>query len=313
VVEIPKAVWSLILNGIILNVRPSKSAKKYASIWTKDGSPLKIHTEQQAKLLKGLLGQRGRDGVLVDWAMRYGSPSIAATLDKLKAQGATRILVLPLYPQYAAATTASVMDDVADWLKTQRNQPEIRAIRNFHDQPAYVAALAQSVRDHWNREGRPDKLVMSFHGLPRRSLDLGDPYFCECQKTGRLLAEALNLTADEYVVTFQSRFGRAKWLQPYTQPTLETLAKQGIEKVDVICPGFMGDCLETLEEIAMECRAAFLACGGKTFNYIPCLNERPDAIAALAVLAEQHLSGWPTVSDAATGSSERAKALGAAI
>jgi len=292
VVEIPRPVWWLILNGIILNLRPAKSARKYAAVWTADGSPLKVHTEKQAKLVKGLLGQRGRDDLLVDWAMRYGQPSIASSLDRLKAAGAGRILILPLYPQYAAATTASVMDDVADWLKKIRNQPEIRTVRNFHDQPAYIAALAQSVREHWAANGRPDKLVMSFHGLPRRSLDLGDPYFCECHKTGRLLAEALALSPEQYSVTFQSRFGKAKWLEPYTQPTLEALAKAGTGRVDVICPGFMADCLETLEEIAMECKAAFLANGGKTFHYIPCLNERPDGIAALGDLVLHHLAGW---------------------
>lgn len=310
VVEIPRPVWWLILNGIILNLRPAKSARKYAAVWTADGSPLKVHTEKQAKLVKGLLGQQGRDDLLVDWAMRYGQPSIASALDRLKAAGAGRILILPLYPQYAAATTASVMDDVADWLKQTRNQPEIRTVRNFHDQPAYIAALAQSVREHWAANGRPDKLVMSFHGLPRRSLDLGDPYFCECHKTGRLLAEALALSPEQYGVTFQSRFGKAKWLEPYTQPTLEALAKAGTGRVDVICPGFMADCLETLEEIALECKAAFLAKGGKEFHYIPCLNERPDAIAALGDLVLHHLAGWAS-SPADPAVLARAQSLGA--
>ena len=310
VVEIPRLIWWPILNGIILNTRPAKSAHKYASIWTKEGSPLAVHTAAQAKLLKGLLGERGESALLVDWAMRYGQPSIAAALDRLKAAGAVRILIVPLYPQYAAATTASVLDDVADWLKVTRNQPELRTVRNFHDQPAYIAALARSVRDHWATEGRPDKLVMSFHGLPRRSLDLGDPYFCECQKTGRLLAEALGLTAKQYAITFQSRFGKARWLEPYTQPTLEALGKAGTRRVDVVCPGFMADCLETLEEIAMECKAAFIASGGQTFHYIPCLNERPEAIAALADLVQQHLSGWPE-SQADPACALRAQALGA--
>jgi ferrochelatase len=310
VVEIPRLVWWPILNGIILNTRPAKSAHKYASIWTKEGSPLAVHTAAQAKLLKGLLGERGETALLVDWAMRYGQPSIAAALDRLKAAGAVRILIVPLYPQYAAATTASVLDDVADWFKVTRNQPELRTVRNFHDQPAYIAALARSVRDHWAAESRPDKLVMSFHGLPRRSLDLGDPYFCECQKTGRLLAEALGLTADQYAITFQSRFGKARWLEPYTQPTLEALGKAGTRRVDVICPGFMADCLETLEEIAMECKAAFIASGGRAFHYIPCLNSRPEAIAALADLVQQHLSGWPE-SQADPACAPRAQALGA--
>jgi len=314
VVEIPKALWWLILNGIILNVRPAKSAKKYAAIWTADGSPLRAHTEKQAKLLKGLLGEEGKTDLLVDWAMRYGQPSIASTLDRLKAAGATRILILPLYPQYAAATTASVLDDVADWLKKTRNQPEIRSIRNFHDQPGYINALAQSVREYWASNGQPDKLVMSFHGLPRRSLDLGDPYFCECHKTGRLLAEALGLNQEQFAITFQSRFGKAKWLEPYTQPTLEALGKAGTKRVDVICPGFMADCLETLEEIALECKAAFIAAGGQTFHYIPCLNERPAAIAALADLVAQHTAGWPTAAASTNNAAlQRAKALGAKV
>ncbi|HEY6897091.1 MAG TPA: ferrochelatase [Rhodocyclaceae bacterium] len=311
VVEIPRLVWWPILNGIILNTRPAKSALKYAQIWTQDGSPLQVHTERQAKLLRGALGEAGVH-VQVAWAMRYGQPSIAATLDQLKAAGARRILILPLYPQYAASTTASVMDDVADWLKRTRNQPELRMVRNYHDDPGYIAALAASVREQWRDGGQPEKLVMSFHGLPRRSLDLGDPYFCECQKTGRLLAEALGLTAEQYLVTFQSRFGAAEWLQPYTQPTLEALAKAGSRKLDVICPGFAADCLETLEEIAMENKAAFLAAGGKDFRYIPCLNQRPDWIAALAGIAMNHLAGWPAAPEAAaSGALQRAAALGA--
>ncbi|GAB2181966.1 ferrochelatase [Denitratisoma sp. agr-D3] len=310
VVEIPRLLWWPILHGIILNLRPAKSAKKYAAIWQQEGSPLQVHTEKQATLLRGLLGQRGRQDLLVDWAMRYGQPSIPAVLDRLKAKGANRILVVPLYPQYAAATTASVMDEVADWLKTVRSQPELRAVHHYHDQPGYIAALAQSVRDYWAINGRPDKLVMSFHGLPRRSLDLGDPYYCECQKTGRLLAEALGLGQEQYAVTFQSRFGKAKWLEPYTQPSLEALGKAGTQRVDVICPGFVADCLETLEEIALECKAAFLAAGGKTFHYIPCLNERPDGIAALADLVQEHLAGWP-VETADPSILERARIFGA--
>jgi ferrochelatase len=243
--------------------------------------------------------------------MRYGQPSIANTLDKLKAEGANRVLILPLYPQFAASTTASVMDDVADWIKRTRNPAEIRFVRNYHDDPAYISALAASVRERWARDGRGDLLLMSFHGLPRRSLDLGDPYYCECQKTGRLLAEALELPASAYRITFQSRFGRAEWLQPYTQATLENLPGENIKKVDVICPGFVADCLETLEEIAMECKEAFLHAGGETFNYIPCLNDRPDWIDALGGVARQHLSGWPTAAVSDTGAANRAGSLGA--
>ena len=314
VVEIPRPIWWLILNGIILNTRPAKSARKYAQVWMDEGSPLRVHTERQAKLLKGLLGEQGDDGLLIDWAMRYGQPSVADGLDRLKQAGAERILILPLYPQYAASTTASVMDAVGDWLQHCRNQPAMRSVRNFHDDPSYIAALAHSVRRHWAREGLPaagDQLVISFHGLPKRSLDLGDPYFCECQKTARLLAEALDLPGDRYRVTFQSRFGAAEWLQPYTQATLEALARAGTGRVDVICPGFVADCLETLEEIALECRAAFLAAGGKAFHYIPCVNEDAEFIATLAAIVRQQVAGWPTRALPDRGSAERAKALGA--
>jgi len=311
VVEIPRPVWWLILNGIILNLRPAKSAAKYAQIWMLDGSPLKVHTERQAKLLKGLLGEAGAAEVVVAWAMRYGQPSIGSALDQFKRDGVERVLVVPLYPQYAASATASVMDDVADWIKRSRNPPELRFIKHFHDHPGYIAALAASVREHWQANGQPDRLVMSFHGLPRRSLDLGDPYYCECQKTGRLLAEALGLDPHHYLITFQSRFGKAEWLQPYTQPTLEKLGREGVARVDVVCPGFVADCLETLEEIALECKAAFLSSGGAEFHYIPCVNERPDWIAALRDLVSTHLSGWPLSAQSDAAAAARAKALGA--
>ena len=311
VVEIPRPVWWLILNGIILNARPAKSAAKYAKIWLADGSPLKVHTERQAKLLKGWLGESGSPDLAVAWAMRYGQPSIASVLDRFKQEGVERVLVVPAYPQYAASSTASVMDDVADWIKRSRNPLEFRFIKHFHDHPGYIAALAASVREHWVARGRPDKLVMSFHGLPRRSLDLGDPYYCECQKTGRLLAEALGLTEEDYLITFQSRFGKAEWLQPYTQATLEKLGREGTGRVDAICPGFVADCLETLEEIAMECKESFLESGGKEFHYIPCVNERPDWMNALRDLVTTHLAGWPLAAQADAAAAARARALGA--
>ena len=296
VVEIPKPIWWLILNGIILNTRPKKSAAKYASVWLPEGSPLRVHTERQAKMLGGHLGERGHH-LTVTLAMRYGSPSVPDVLAKLKAGGATRILIVPMYPQYSSSTTATVIDEAAVWLQKTRNQPEMRFIRNFHDDPGYIAALEKSVRKHWQANGLPgikDKLVISFHGLPKRSLDLGDPYFCECQKTGRLLAERLNLSAEQYLVCFQSRFGKAEWLQPYTAPTLKKLGENGTQRIDIICPGFAADCLETLEEIAMEGKADFLAAGGKEYHYIPALNEDEAWIKALADLVEHHLGGWPT-------------------
>jgi ferrochelatase len=311
VVEIPRPIWWLILNGIILNTRPAKSAAKYAKIWMADGSPLKVHTERQAKLLKGWLGEAGSPDIEVAWAMRYGQPSIASVLDRFKQNGVEQVLVVPAYPQYAASSTASVMDDVADWIKRSRNPLEFRFIKHFHDHPGYIAALAASVREHWAAKGRPDKLVMSFHGLPRRSLDLGDPYYCECQKTGRLLAEALGLTDKDYLITFQSRFGKAEWLQPYTQATLEKLGREGTGRVDAICPGFVADCLETLEEIAMECKESFLESGGKEFHYIPCVNERPDWMTALRDLVSTHLAGWPLAAQTDAAAAARARSLGA--
>jgi ferrochelatase len=263
VVELPRLLWWPILHLIILPTRPRQSAQKYASIWTPDGSPLAVHTRAQATLLKGYLGNRAPRPVQVDFAMRYGEPSVEQAILRLKAAGCERLLVLPLYPQYAASSTGSVFDAVAATLARLRNPPELRLVKHFHDHPGYIAALAESVREHWAQHGRPEKLLMSFHGVPRRSLEQGDPYHCECQKTGRLLAEALGLAPHEWQVTFQSRFGRAEWLKPYTQPTLEALARQGVGRVDVICPGFVADCLETLEEIAVEAKRAFLAAGGR--------------------------------------------------
>jgi len=294
VVEIPRALWWLILHGVVLRVRPRKSAAKYASIWLPEGSPLKVWTEKQANLLRSDLGERGHTSLEVRWAMRYGRPSIASQLDALKASGCQRILVLPAYPQYSGATTASVFDAVAQWAGRWRQVPELRFVHRYHDQPAYIEALKASVQQHWMAHGRPDRLVMSFHGMPERTLHLGDPYHCECHATGRLLAEALGLSAQEYVVTFQSRFGRARWLQPYTEPTLVALAQAGVRRVDVICPGFAVDCIETLEEIDQEARHAFVQAGGQDFHYIPCLNDSPAGMKALSDLCEQHLAGWPT-------------------
>ena len=293
VVEIPRVAWLPILYGLVLPLRSGKSAAKYASIWTAEGSPLKVHTHKQAALLRGYLGERGHD-VVVAYAMRYGNPGLPVVLEDLQQRGCTRILVLPLYPQYSATSTASVFDAVFAHYAGQRNMPELRLVKHYHDHPGYIDALKQSVLAYWQINGRPAKLVMSFHGVPKRTLLLGDPYHCECQKTGRLLAEALGLTVDEYIVTFQSRFGKAEWLQPYTAPTLQQLARQGVARVDVVCPGFTADCLETLEEIAIEGRQEFLTAGGREFHYIPCVNENQAWINALAAIAENHLAGWPT-------------------
>ena len=294
VVEIPRALWWLILHLVILPFRSGQSAKKYASIWTREGSPLKTHTAAQAQYLRGALGERGHRELTVAMAMRYGSPSVPEVLSRLKAEGHERILVLPAYPQYSGTTTASICDAVFDHYGSVRNLPELRFVRNYHDHDGYIRALKQSVLNHWEQHGRAGKLVMSFHGVPKRTLMLGDPYHCECLKTARLLAAALKLTPEQYVVTFQSRFGKAEWLQPYTAPTVAQLARDGVRRVDVICPGFIADCLETLEEISMEVRHEFMQNGGKEFHYIPCLNESPAWIQALAEIAEQHLIGWPT-------------------
>jgi len=310
VVEIPRALWWLILHGVILRTRPAKSAKKYASIWTPDGSPLRVWTDKQTKLLRGYLGERGH-AVMVRSAMRYGRPSIAAVLDELKAEGATRILVLPLYPQYSATTTASVVDAVCQWARRVRALPELRFVNRYHDDDGYIAALAKRINDHWFAHGRPDKLVLSFHGVPQRTLALGDPYHCECQKTARLLAERLGLRKGDLLVTFQSRLGRAQWLQPYTEPSLIELARQGVKRVDVACPGFTSDCLETLEEIDQEARAAFLRAGGQDFHYLPCLNDQHEWIAALSAIAVQHMQGWDTraAPDTAAPREQRARAI----
>lgn len=312
VVEIPRALWWIILNCIILPIRAKKSAKKYALIWTAEGSPLKVHTAKQAMLLRGALGQQGHD-VDVAFAMSYGNPALPAVLDQLKAAGCERILVVPAYPQYSATTTASIFDAVTRHYHSVRNMPELRFIKHYHDDAAYIHALKQSVLAHWETHGRGQKLVLSFHGVPKRSLMLGDPYHCECCKTGRLLAQELGLAPSEVLVTFQSRFGRAEWLQPYTAPTLQTLAKEGVQRVDVMCPGFTSDCLETLEEISLEAKQEFLLAGGKEFHYIPCLNESPAWIAALAVLTARHMQGWPTrLTPAERQAVQAQRAIGAA-
>jgi ferrochelatase len=275
VVELPRWLWLPILHGIVLRTRPAKSAKKYESVWTPEGSPLAVHTRRQALLLGKILAERS---VKVAYAMRYGEPSVSAGLAQLADCG--EVVVLPMYPQYARSTTESIRDALP------RGGAKLRMIENFHDHPAYIAALAAGVQRHWQAHGKADKLVMSFHGLPQRSVDRGDPYQKQCLATAKILAGVLRLAPADYTVTFQSRFGAAKWLQPYTEPTLVELAHAGTKRVDVICPGFVSDCLETLEEIAIEARRAFLGAGGKDFHALPCLNESPEWIVALAKIAE---------------------------
>lgn len=313
VVEIPKLIWSLILNGIILNTRPRKSAEKYASIWTPEGSPLAVYTRQQTDALREILQQRGHLGLNIRYAMRYGQPAVADVMQEMRAEGVERFVVLPLYPQYAGSSGGSALDAVLRVLLNSRNMPEVRTVRHFHDHAGYIHALASRVRHYWAEHGRGDKLLMSFHGVPRSTLDQGDPYHCECHKTGRLLAEALELKPEEYQVSFQSRFGKAEWVKPYTSECLTQLGQAKTRRLDVICPGFVSDCLETLEEIAMEGKETFQHTGGGDYHYIPCLNTQPEWIAALADLAESQLHGWPTQSVFApdTTRQARAKSFGA--
>lgn len=321
VVEIPAALWRPLLHGVILRLRPAQSAARYQRIWMPEGSPLLVHSQRQKTLLLGYLGARLKalglpaDHCLVELGMRYGRPSLADALDRLREAHCERILVLPLYPQYAASTTASALDALFAAAARQRRVPALRVVDAYHDDPGYIGALAQGLNDYWTKNGRPDRLVLSFHGVPRRTLDLGDPYHCQCLKTARLVATELGLAPEQYVVTFQSRFGRARWLEPYTAPTLEALARQGVRRVDVACPGFVSDCLETLEEIGLEGKAAFLRAGGKEFHAIPCLNEQPAWISALAALALEHLGGWldaPPDAAVREATQARAKARGAA-
>lgn len=322
VVEIPPLAWKPLLHGVILRVRPAKSARKYAAIWTKDGSPLLVHSVRQRSLLLGYLGQRLKaagypaDLCPVELGMRYGNPAIAGAIDRLRAAQCERILVLPLYPQYSASTTGSAFDAVAAHLATARWVPGLRFVDTFHVDDGYVKALAQNVNDYWVKHGRPDRLVLSFHGVPRRTLELGDPYHCFCHATARKLVRELGLGPKEWTLTFQSRFGRAEWLTPYTAEVLARLPKEGVRRVDVFCPGFVADCLETLEEIGIEGRATFTGAGGAEFHQIPCLNEHPSWIAALADLAFRNLAGWlslPPDTDARDLTLVRAKALGARI
>ena len=320
VVEIPSIAWKPLLHGLVLRTRPSKSAARYAAIWTKDGSPLAVHTNKQKVLLSGYLGQRLKDlglpadQAVVEQAMRYGTPSVASGIERLRKAGCERMLVLPLYPQYAASTTGSVVDAVAAHLIRERRVPGLRIVDTYHDDPGYIGALAAAVNDYWMRHGQPEHLVMSFHGVPRRSLARGDPYHCFCQATGRLLARELGLEAKQWTLAFQSRFGRGRWLEPYTSAALTKLGAAKSRRVDVFAPGFAADCLETLEELAIEGKQTFQAAGGQDYHVIPCLNEHPTWIAALADLALANLHGWlaaPPTPDQRETTLLRAKALGA--
>ena len=297
VVEIPRFIWCWILHCIILVIRPKKSAAKYAQVWLPEGSPLLVHAQKQTQLLRGFLAQKIKSPFAIELGMSYGKPSMQSAIESLKAQHCDRILVFPLYPQYAASSSASAFDAVWRVLLKMRNMPGIRTIRSYHDHPAYISALTKSVQEHWRINGKPnfaagEKLVMSFHGVPKVHLTKGDPYHCTCHKTGRLLADALGLSKDEYLIAFQSRFGKQEWLKPYMAATLEDLGKAKTTRIDVICPGFSADCLETLEEIAMEGKQIFSHAGGGEFNYIPALNENEAWIHAMTTIALENLQGW---------------------
>jgi ferrochelatase len=293
VVELPRLLWWLVLNGIILRVRPRRVAEVYGSVWTAEGSPLKAISLRQTAALQERLSALLPGPVRVELAMRYGNPSIAAGLAALRAANARRVLVLPLYPQYSGPTTASTFDGVTAELRTWRWVPELRFVNQYHDDPDYIAALAGSIRTYWAEHGRPDRLLFSFHGIPKEYFLNGDPYHCQCQKTARLVAEALDLPDERWQISFQSRIGNKEWLQPYTDEILKSWGRQGGGKVHVICPGFSADCLETLEEIAVENREYFLGSGGREYGYIPALNDNADHIDMLAGLVQRHVSGWP--------------------
>ncbi|MEA3063996.1 MAG: protoporphyrin/coproporphyrin ferrochelatase [Sphingomonadales bacterium] len=286
VIEIPQLVWKPILHGIILRTRPKKSAHAYRQVWSGEGSPLAAITARQAKALRGAFG----DDVIVDHAMRYGEPAIAARIEALKSQGCERILIAPLYPQYCAATTATANDEAFAHLRRMRWQPAVRTLPPYHDDPAYIGALKARLEEGLAAlDFEPQAIVASFHGMPQRTLELGDPYHCHCRKTARLLAEA---SGRELLVAFQSRFGRAKWLEPATDRTLAELPERGVTRVAVVAPGFSADCLETLEELAIRGRAAFLAAGGTDFAYLPCLNDSPAGLEMLRSILGRELEGW---------------------
>jgi ferrochelatase len=298
VVDYPRALWWLILNGVILVLRPSKSAHAYQQVWTKRGSPLLFNSQDIATAMQTQLSAQLSGNVQVELAMTYGNPSIEAGLNKLHAAGARRIVVLPLYPQYSGTTTAAVFDAVVRELGQYRWVPESRFINSYHDTPGYISALASSIHESWAEHGRGDKLLMSFHGVPKKTVDNGDPYLYHCRTTAELLAHELGLSDNDWMLAFQSRVGRDEWLSPYTDKTVTELGRQGLSRLDVVCPGFSTDCLETLEEIAMQNAEFFTAAGGGTLHYIGALNAREDHAQFLAELIQENIRGWTIGADA---------------
>ncbi len=312
VIEYPRWLWWLILHGVILRLRPKRSAHAYSKIWTAQGSPLRVGSEAVAVGLQAELArQRPQAPVRVALAMRYGTPSVMNTIAQLQREGVRRLLVLPLYPQYSATSTGSVLDAVADTIKRLRWPPELRIVNDYHDDPKHIEALALGIERWRANNGSGDKLLLSFHGIPERYLHEGDPYFCQCHATARLLRERLGLSEEQLVLSFQSRVGRERWLHPYTDAVVRQLAADGVRNLDVVCPGFAVDCLETLEEIAMQNRDFFVDAGGETLRYIPALNDSPDQIDSLASLVLQHTQGWPEFAadyDAAAARQRRVEA-----
>lgn len=292
VVELPRLRWWLLRNLVILPLRPIRAARAYRKIWTGDGSPLIITGRHLASDLEWELGRRFDRPIPVFCGMRYGKPSLAAGLGVLRRRGCRRILVLPLYPQYSAATTASTFDEVFRELETWRRVPEIRTIADYHDHPAYIGALASSIHQSWEDGGKPMRLLVSFHGLPARYIETGDPYEEQCRATASLLKDRIDLDSKSVFASFQSRFGREKWIGPETAGLLKEWGRQGLQGLDVVCPGFSADCLETLEEIDIAGRKIFTKAGGERFRYIPALNHRPEHIAALAEIMIENLDGW---------------------
>ncbi|WP_417441613.1 ferrochelatase [Idiomarina sp.] len=306
VVEVPRLLWFLILNGVILRFRPKRSAEAYKTVWTDRGSPLLFHTQDQASAIEAKLKQTWGDNIVVDFAMRYGNPALGDVVEKMMQKGVRKLLVLPLYPQYSASTTASTFDALAKDFTKRRWLPELRFITHYHDFSPFIEAAAQRIEKHWDAHGRADKLLFSYHGIPLRYLKNGDPYHCECYKTSRLLAERLGLGKDEYLTTFQSRFGREEWLQPYTDMTMKALPGKGVKSVQVFCPGFSSDCLETVEEIGEENREYFMESGGERYEYISALNAESGHIDALSQLIENNLQGW-SVEDVTEQRQQRAE------
>jgi len=294
VIETPRWLWWLILHGIILRLRPARSAHAYAKVWTEQGSPLRVGSEALTTALEAELAKQRPNGpIRVALAMRYGQPSVAQTIDRLQREGVRKLLVLPLYPQYSATSSGSVIDAVMDSFKKLRWPPELRIINDYHNDPAHIEALAISIEQWWQSHGRGDKLLLSFHGIPERYLHAGDPYFCQCHATARLLRERLGLSEAEMIMSFQSRVGRERWLHPYTDQMVRKLATEGVKTLDVACPGFSVDCLETLEEIAMQNRDFFIEAGGQALRYIPALNDSVGQVDSLAALILRHTQGWP--------------------